>query len=161
MKKRDLKKGISLVEVVIGSAIILVAFLSLIGTYNVFLRASFANTNTVQASLLVEEGIEAIRIFRDSGWMANIAPLSNNTDYYFYWNSSTWTATTTSVLVDGIYERKFVLAPVYRSSSDVIAPSGTLDANIKKATVTVSWLSPAGATTSLSAATYITNLFAN
>ena len=159
------KKGISLIEVLLGAAIITGAMVTLVAMYNVYLRAAFQNTKTIQASLLIQEGIEAARLLRDQSWTYNLAPLSNQTNYYFSWNSGTsmWETTAVNTFTDSIFERKIVFSQVCRNSSDVIAtcPASYTDTSIRLATVTVSWLSASGATTSLSVATYLTDLFSN
>jgi Tfp pilus assembly protein PilV len=155
------KRGMSLVEVVVGSTIILVAFLALLTTYNLYLKSTFNNSRIIQASLIAEEGIEATRLMRSSNWTSNIANLSNGVSYYFSWDGSKWVSSTLNVYVDNSFERKFVLSPVYRDSNDKIASSGTLDASTKLVTVTVSWRDSGGATSTRSLSTYLTNIFGN
>ncbi len=165
MRKEISGSGFSLVEVMIGSSIILIGFFALISAFNGYLRIASANANTLQASLLAEEGIEAVRLLRDNGYAANISALSNDTNYYLSWNGSGWVATTTRILVDSLYERKFVLSAVNRdNATDRIstAASGvTVDTHARKATVTVSWLNQSRATTTVSLATYVTDIFSN
>lgn len=162
MREVDAKRGMSLVEVVIGATIVLVGFLSLVGVYNVYLRNGFQNINKVQAALLAEEGIEALRLIRSTSWTGQIAPLSVGSPYYFLWNGSGWVSSTSNIFIDGIYERKFVVSSVSRDASGKIVTSGGAnDSGTKKMTVTVSWRTPKGATTSLSIATYLTNIFSN
>ena len=153
-------KGIGLVEVLIATAIILITLSGLIAAYNFYLKNALLNLKTLQASLLAEEGIEALRSLRDTGFATQIVPLGTGTTHYFGWTGSTFTATTSNILIDGFYERKFVLDPVYRDSADKIAGGGTLDPNTKKVTVSVSWR-VGNSTTTRSIATYLTNLFNN
>ena len=166
MKTASSQRAFSLVEVMVAITIILVAFLALVTLFGNYVRIAASNTNTVQASLLAEEGIEAVRLLRDGGYSANIGALSNGTNYYLSWNGSGWIATTTQVVTDGVYKRSFVLSAVNRdNTTGQIKPAGsgtTLDTNARGVAVTVSWL-PVGssATTSVSVSTYITNIFAN
>lgn len=159
MRSRLTEKGISLVEVVVGSAIILLALTGLIAAYNIFIRAGGATLNTIQASYLLEEGVEAVTVLRDYGWTSNIANLSAGTKYYLSWNGSRWISTTVATTT-GIYTRYFTLQNVNRDANDNIATVGTLDPGTKKLTINVSWQSSA-TTTSRSVSTYITNLFNN
>jgi hypothetical protein len=152
-------KAFGLVEVVIAISIFTTAFLSLSVTYQYYLRHALANETTVKGAFLLEEGIEAIKIMRDNGWTSKIASLTVNQTYYLYFNNTTWVSTTTAETI-GDFSRSFKLAPVYRDGNSDIASSGTLDSNIKKATVTLSWFD-AGTTTVKSMTTYITNLFSN
>lgn len=155
-------RGVSLVEVVVGSAIILLAIGAITATFTLFLRSEFDNVNQVQAALLAEEGIEAIRSIRDAGYTTGILPLSTSTPYYLVWNSasSTWATSTSMSLVDGQFLRKVTFANVYRNATDDIAATGTYDSGTRLVTVRVSWAAPGG-TTTRTLSTYIANLFSN
>lgn len=149
--------GFGLVEVVVGVALLTIAFLSLATTYNFYLVRTLANESTVKASFLLEEGMEAIKVIRDNGWTTNIASLSTGQIYSLVFYNGAWVSTTTAEVIDG-FTRSFLLSSVYRDGNSDIADSGTLDSNAKKATMTVSWFD-AGTTTTKSISTYITNLF--
>ncbi len=165
MKKARRHGGFSLAEVAVAAAIILAGFAALLSSFGSYIRIAAANSYSVSGSLLAEEGIEAVRLMRDDGYAAKVGSLANGADYYLSWNGSAWISTTTRSLVDGLYERKFVLAAVNRDNASgqiSAAASGvTLDPDAKKVTVTVAWRTPAGATTTLSIPTYLTNLFSN
>ncbi len=138
-----MNKGLTLVEVVIASAIILAAIVTLLGVHTLYLKVALANTDSVKAAFLLEEGIEETRYLRDDSWSANIAGL---------------TSTTTSI---DNFERMVTLSAVYRDSNgDIVSSGGTLDTNTKLITSSVSWMVN-GATTTKSISTYLTNLYAN
>lgn len=85
MVKNNLKKyisGFSLIEVIIGLGIITVVLTSIILSLQFFIKASLLNTEKVQASFLLEEGIEIPRFLRDDSW-SNITGLTVDTSYYF------------------------------------------------------------------------------
>ncbi len=154
------RRGISLVEILVGVAVLLMALTGLITAYNVFVAAGTKTAHTLQATYLLEEGVEAVASIRDFGFTSNIANLTVGTNYYLSWNGSRFVSTTTVSKIDNVYTRYFTLAAVSRDSNDAIAASGTVDTGTKKLTVFVSW--PNGATTtSRSVSTYITNLFGN
>lgn len=159
------KGGFALIEIIVGASIMLVVLTGIISGYGGYLRATARNTLSLQATYILEEGIEATRILRDFGWSANIAALTTGATYYFSWNGTRWVTTAVPVVIDGAFTRTLVLSPVYRDANQDIAGGGSLDVNTKKATVTVSWGSTttpnvyAGGTKSLSV--YITNLFNN
>ncbi len=154
-------RGVALVEVVISSAIFLIAVLGITAAFSLSLKASLQNTSKVQATLLAEEGIEAMRAVRDGGWTSKIVPLTAGTSYYLYWTGTNWTSTTTYALVDSTFERKVVLGSVSRDSNqNIVLSGGTNDANTRKVTVTVSWREGT-ATSTKSLATYLTNIFGN
>ncbi|MFC1623666.1 hypothetical protein ACFL05_00925, partial [Patescibacteria group bacterium] len=157
MSKNILKKGISLLEVVIGISIIFVLVVSVVSTYNFFFRVAQKNTKTVKVEFLLEEGAEALRSIRDSGW-EDFVNISSDTDHHLIFEEGVWKSTENNIYTDDIFERKFIITDVYRDNEDDISETGTLDSGSKKAEVFVSW-SESGATTTQSISTILTNLF--
>ncbi len=163
---RKNNKGFSLVEVVIGAAIMGTSMIAIINAYSYFLRIESFGSKTVAATYLLEEGIEGMRYIRDTGWTAHIASLSTTTTYYLSLTSSagigTWQATTTRQTYDNIFVRTINLSDVKRDTiTKNISSIGVFDPNIKKITVTVSWLGPSGTTTSRTLSTYLANMNSN
>ena len=153
-------KGFGLIEIVIGSAIILSGILAIIASYTAYVQYALSNEKNVEAENLLEEGLEAMSYLRDKGWAANISTLSTTTTYYLSWNSSYWATTTTARYVDGLFLRSINLGDVRRDATDAIAASGTYDPNTKKITATVSFWQ-GHATTTQSSSTYIANIYSN
>lgn len=131
--------GMALVEIVVGLAIISISLISLLSNYRAHLKAVSANIESIKATYLAEETLEVVRFLRDSSWTKNIANLSDDTDYYIYWDGNVWVSTTTPQLIDD-FSRSFKLSSV----------NG--DENVKKVDVTVD---------TKTFSTYITNLFKN
>jgi len=160
MKKiNTYKSGFGLIEIVIGVTILSGALFSFSLFYQKALQVGSQTTELVQASFLLEEGVEAVKIIRDEGWQANIANLTTGTPIYLSFVGGTWATSTTNVYIKE-FERYFVVDDVYRDVNDDIAVSGVLDAGTKKITVTVNWWSNISNTTSTKTiTTYITDLF--
>ncbi|MDO8493030.1 MAG: hypothetical protein Q7S19_00590 [bacterium] len=152
--------GSGIIEVVVGLAIISVGIFSILRTYNYYIKFAIAHRYDVQLALLAEEGIEAVKLLRDTGWATKITPLSSGTNYSLAYATSSWASTTTIKYIDGRFNRTFILSDVYRDSNDRIASSGTLDPNTKKVIVSV-FARNILATTTKSISTYITNIFGN
>lgn len=151
-------RGTSLAEVVIGAGIISLFLWSVVLFYG---NAHFLNTEVMrltQSAYLLEEGAEAIRQIRDFGWNDNIATLTAGTSYYLSFNGTRWVATTNNVMIDGVFERKFVVSNVNRDSNQDIAEIGSSDLDTKKVDISVSWLRQQSTTTQ-TLAVYLTNLF--
>lgn len=154
---RFYNRGMALIEIMIGAAIITTAILTIIGSYTIYVQYAMANSGNVQAAYLAEEGIEVMTYFRDKGWSAIIKPLSTTTTYYLTFNGADW-ATTTIPQVDGSFVRKITLKDVKRDINGKITLSGgTYDSDTKEITVTVDYFQGQG-TTTRSVVTYITNL---
>ena len=124
--------GIGLIEAVAGVSIISVFIFSLMLASQLSQKIVGESVRNTQASFLLEEGVDTVKILRDTGWGSGIGSLAAGTDYYFSYNGTTWVSTNSNVYIDGIFERKFVLNNVYRNASDDIAASGTLNHTKKK-----------------------------
>lgn len=155
--------GFTLIEIVLATGMLTTFMLSISLYYKKILDVSQETTRHIQSGFLLEEGIEAIKLLRDTSWTSKIATLSTGTTYYLYWTGTTWTSTTTKQVVENVFTRSFTVANVNRDASDNIASSGgTLDAGSKKFTITVtSQLKGGKATTTDSAEAYVMNLFNN
>ncbi len=153
--------GLSLVEVIIATSIILIFATAAIGVHTMYTKVSSSNVDLVKAAYLAEEGIEAVKLLRATSWDSNITPLSLGTPYYLEFVGGVWRTTTTPGVIDSRFERKIILSAVSRnSSSDIVSSGGTTDQNARKITATVSW-SDRGATTTKAIDAYITNFFDN
>jgi type II secretory pathway pseudopilin PulG len=157
MKKTQ---GMALVEIVVGATIISMIAWAAASTYNTYISYALTNQKNVQASYLLEEGLEVVTYFRNKSWLGNIAPLSTSTTYYLLWSGTDWATTTTAQRIDGEFLRSVAIADVKRDGSDRIASSGTFDPNTKKITTTVSYFQ-GHSTTTRSISTYITNIYGN
>ncbi len=158
-----LKAGISLVEVVIGTALILLSLTGLTTAYTFYLKAGLKNTDSLKSIFLLQEGVEAVTLLRDDAW-SNLSSLPAGTPYYLSWNGTKWVSTTTPELIDAVFTRTITLDSVYRKTAgndivEVSAPdTKTLDPNARKLTVRVVW-GTASTTQSRQVVTYLTNLF--
>jgi len=152
--------GIGLIEAVAGISIVSIFIFSLMLATQLSQKIVGESVRNIQASFLLEEGVDAVKIFRDTSWSSGIGNLIAGQNYFFSYNGTTWVSTNNNVYIDEIFERKFVLNNVYRDANDDIAPSGMLDSGTKKATIGVSWLGRTGTTTK-SASFYLTDLFSN
>lgn len=160
-KQINFKKGVGLVEIIVAVFVFTTVLGSLIAASNLYLSGAEDNLKSAKAAYLAQEGIEAIKIFRDIKW-TNISSLTaSTTTYYLVWNTSsstnnTWATTTTATTTDS-FTRTFKVYSVYRDSNGRIQTSGTLDAYTRKAVVSISWLSKKGTTTK-TLSSYITNV---
>ncbi len=146
-----------MVEIIIGSAIMLVGILAISVSFNTYLEYSLSNQKNVEATYLLQEGIEVMTFFRDKGWTNNISRLSTTTTYYLTFSSNTWATSTSPQYVDGLFLRSINVYDVRRDANDDIAVSGTYDSNIKLVTATVSYFQGKGTTTK-SMSKYIVNI---
>jgi prepilin-type N-terminal cleavage/methylation domain-containing protein len=150
------KKGFSLVEVLVAVSIISLSVFAIMSSAQKSVKLSSQSLNKAQASYLLEEGAEAVKIVRDNNW-STISGLTIGTTYYPTFTGGTWTLSTTPTTV-GIFTRTVVLATVYRDNFDDIASSGTTDAGTKKVTVTVTWPNSDGTATD-TVSFYISDIF--
>lgn len=151
-----------MVELLIASAIIASSFVAILGIYATLSALSLRSLPKMQAAMIAEEGVEALRSMRDAGYTANIAGLSTSGTYYLVYSQATsrYSATTSTTVLDSKFYRTIQIANVYRDASYNIASSGTLDADTKRATVTVSWQDK-NATSTYVLQSYLFNIFDN
>ncbi|MCK5492308.1 MAG: prepilin-type N-terminal cleavage/methylation domain-containing protein [Candidatus Omnitrophica bacterium] len=154
------KKGFGLIEIIVSVFIITSVFSAFYLFYQKALYIEQRSTMFIQANLLLEEGVEVVKLFRDDSWQNNIVSLSTSTSYYLNFTGTTWEATTTEILIDPVFDRTVVFEDVFRDGNDDIDPSGTHATGTLKLTVQVEWLDR-GATTSQSVQTYIADIFDN
>lgn len=153
------KSGFGMVEAIVAISIIGIFAVLAISVNTFFAEISMKNKNFITASFLAEEGFEAIKFLRDTSWNSNIQTLSNNTDYYLYFNSS-WIATTTIQSENNFY-RTFSVNEVYRDGSgSIVSSGGTLDMGTKFVEIEVAWPTKTGTSTKILKG-YITNIFEN
>ncbi len=155
MKRTD--QGLSLVELLVGASILSIFIVSLVVVFQNLLVRSFNSVERVQASYLLEEGIEAVKALRDENWDENIDGLTFGDTYYLDYVSGLWIPVSSQPeFIDGVFDRSFILEAVERDGNDVITDSGTVDPNTVKVSVFVSW-AQGTATTTRTLETYITN----
>ncbi len=147
-----------MVEVLITAAIMTGSILAVTAVAQKSIYVAREAFHVNQATFLLEEGAEAVRIARDSGWN-NISTLTIGTTYYPSFSGGTWILSTTSNVV-GIFTRTVVLANVNRDTStqDIVSSGGTLDPNTKLVTVTVTWIE-GGSTITKTLQFYIMDVF--
>ncbi|MFC1757007.1 hypothetical protein ACFLZC_02545 [Patescibacteria group bacterium] len=154
-----MNKGFTILEVVLGVSIIAISMFSLMTVLNMSFQLMEESTRGIQASFLLEEGLESIRTLRDTSWDDNITTLSSDNAYYLVFSGGIWSSTSSNVFIDDIFDRSFVVNDVYRDSNDDIVNSGgSLDESTKKFTVSVSWSTKNGTTTK-SISAFLSDLF--
>jgi prepilin-type N-terminal cleavage/methylation domain-containing protein len=154
------KSGFSLVEVMVACLIISLTTIALMSATANGIKLSDTALRQVQASSLMEEGVEAVKSIRDTSW-ATISTLSLDTTYYlsFDINTNTWSlGTDPTAVIDEMFTRTVIISAVSRDENDDIASSGTVDEGTKKVDVSVSWLY-AGETNSKNISFYLADIF--
>lgn len=160
MTHNQSERGVGMLEIVIAVAIISAAFFSVLQISTFTLKVMQDRNDKAKALAYAQEGIEAVRNMRDGGWTANISGLTFGSIYYLATSGSQWALTGTNPgALDGKFARTIVLANVSRDINDnIVTTGGTDDPKTKKATVIVSWGSPAK---SVQLVTYITDILKN
>lgn len=160
-----MKRGFSLIEIAVGVAVLLAAFVAVISAFQLALQRGRATLERIQAATLAEEGVEATALLRDSGW-SNLASLAVGTPYDLVWNGAAWATTLTPQTIDGVFLRTVTVSEVYRRDADrdVVPPNSpdpkSVDTGTKKVTVRVTWATstPSGGGEEVLEA-YLMNLF--
>src|SRR3989338_8607603 len=156
--------GFGVIEVLIASGIIAATIFSLYYVFVLGNRLSADAGNKISANFLAEEGLEAARFLRDSGWQSNILGLQPGTNYYILFDkiNSVWSmAVSAPPQIDAVFYRTLTVENVSRDSNDdIVSSGGTVDPETKKINIEVAW-SGKGATSTMVLSTYLTDLFDN
>lgn len=152
-----ISRGSTLLEVLVVAGILASIALGVFGSLSLLSRFHQKNMLTIKGQLLAEEGIEAVRYLKASGW-STLSNIPKDTPRYLAVLPSSWSVTTTPEVIDGAWYRSFILTSVYRdASSDIVSSGGTVDPNTLLITSSVSW-AWRGSTSTASYQSYITNL---
>ena len=154
-------KGFSLVEILIGVSIISVSLMLIVNLETGISKIGFGSTSRVQAGMLAEEGVTAIRDMRNYSWQ-KINVLNNGISYRIYWDQTDkmWKATTSIILIDNKFDRTITFSAVNRdvTTFDIVSNGGVVDYGTRKFVVDVSWQDDKG-TSTRSLTSYIYNIF--
>lgn len=154
------QKGSLMIEVLVVAAIITASVLGASGVAQKSIYVSRGALHRAQASMLLEEGAEVVKILRDNNW-TNISGLSTtaNSNYYPTFSGGTWSLSSTPSTV-GIFTRTVKMSSVSRDSStkDIVSSGGVDDAGTKMFTVNVSWLEGTESK-SVDLSFYVSNIF--
>lgn len=132
------RQGFSMVEIIVSASIFLTVVVGFVAAFDAFTKLTQHTAEQTAASLLLEEGAEAVLLLRDLGWAENIGSLALEQPYSLHWTGATYVATSTDAVIEGAYVRHLTLASVERNGSDVIVESGTIDPDTLYATLSVS-----------------------
>lgn len=147
------KKGISIIELLVVAAIIVIGLVGLLSAATFSLKFSRLIKENETAKTLAEETLEAVRNFRDgTTWNTNgLGVLSLNTNYHPEKTSGEWSLVLGEETINN-FTRKVVIKKVFRDANSNIAPTGAEDTNTKLVTATISWSNRA-----VEVSTYLTN----
>ncbi|HNW71343.1 MAG TPA: hypothetical protein PKZ36_01470 [Candidatus Paceibacterota bacterium] len=149
--------GFLMIEILIAISIIVASVFSAMAVSSRAILVSHQSVHISQASFLLEEGAEVVRIIRDNSW-DNISSLDNLTTYYPVYADSAWSLSAIPSQV-GIFTRTITISSVNRdSATGDISDSGTDDPGTKLVTVNVSW-QEGSKNMSKSLSFYISNIF--
>lgn len=154
--RSQINLGFALVEVLVATAIITGSVIATINVAQKSIQISRLSLHQAQATLLLEEGAEAVRSIRDTSW-TGISSLASGTSYYPTY-TGIWVLSPTSSTI-GSFTRTVTFTNVLRDSNgDIVSSGGTADTGTRQVTVSVSW-SELGTTQTKSLSFYIANIF--
>lgn len=148
-----MRDGFGLIEIIIVVSIVTVTLFAFLQVGIAGIKLLRNEKENLEAVLLLQEALEAVRSVRDESWTANIALLTNGTAYYPVVENSKWKLTASNPgLVNNKYARSVSFEQVLRDGEDKISSTGTTDPDTRKVMAAVSWSDK-----TRTIATYITN----
>jgi prepilin-type N-terminal cleavage/methylation domain-containing protein len=159
MNYKTKKSGFALIEVLVAVVILTSAALGIVTVASKSLAISQDNIKSYQASLAMQEAVEAVKLARLGSW-SNITSLSVGTNFGMSWSGTNWTIGGTPSENSQGFTRTIILSDVYRDtvSDDIVTSGGTLDSGTKKITITNSFTSR-GQTKTQTVEFYIFDIF--
>jgi Tfp pilus assembly protein PilV len=147
--KKSHTKGFSIVEIVVGAAIVVTIVSGVAAAWQAYLKMSNTAARNAQSALLTQEAGEALRTMRDISWNTNIYPMWNTagTPYQLYWTGTQYQATTSDIVLQNQFIRTIVFATVNRDAitANISTTSGVIDNKTAQVAITIY---PSSATTS-------------
>lgn len=125
----SLTKGITLVEVVLGIAMISGVLVTVALTLTVFMQSADLALERTSALYLAEEGIAVMQYLRSDDW-DTISAQSVGTPFYLTLATSTIGLSGSPEVIAGTYTRRITLNNLYRNSSGDIVGSGDAGASV-------------------------------
>jgi len=154
------ERGFTIVEIIIAIVVVVSVFGTILSFFSLDIKNSARNRTRLQAILLAQEAMEAVRNFRDNTiWSENgLGILIAGTNYHPVVASSGWSIVSGNEIT-GIFTRNIVFYNTSRGVNDdiesVYNPANN-DPDTKKVMVMVSWDDQYGPA-SESLTSYITN----
>lgn len=147
--------GSLLVEVLIVMGLMALLLPALVGAIITTKQGEAQRDNRVQATGLLKEAIEAVRVVREDKW----SNVEVNGTYHPVVSGPTWALSPGTELING-FTRSIIISDVYRNSGAIVTSGGSIDPSTKKMVVTVSWLLPTSSSisTELYLSRYLDNL---
>ncbi len=133
-----LQKGQSLVELLIAMGLAAVLLPALLTGFATTRAGRAQQDQRQQATLLVQESREAVRVIKEKGW----GSFAINGTYHPVVSGTTWVFLSGSEQINGI-TRQILISDVYRDPGGAIVTSGgAIDLSTKQIVTTASWNSP-------------------
>lgn len=149
--------GLGVVEILVAIFIVGVAFSSLAIASTISFKLIAHQENSLKASFLSQEAIEAIRCLKEEDW-ASIETLNPGDSYYLIKSGEPlmWGLVNGIETIDN-FSRTIIIENVYRDANDnIIESGGTLDEGSYKINATTSWAEK-GKIYQVSLVDYLTN----
>ena len=139
MKDINFNKGQTLVELLIVIALLAILLPAIVMGLIASRDGKPQQEKRVQASQLMKESGEVVRIIREGGW----ANIETNGTFHPESSGTEWTLASGSETINGI-TRQIVISDVYRDSvtNAIVETGGVLDPSTKKIELSASWLLP-------------------
>ena len=140
-KKNNIRKsaGFMVVEVLIATSIIAASVLAATAVAQKSINVSRQALHSLQASFLLEEGAEVMRILRDNSW-STFVDANYGTPYGLVFSSSQWTLSGSSSTT-GIFTRRITFYTVERDAvtGDIISTGGLSNTDTVLLVIEVTW----------------------
>jgi len=130
-------RGFSIIEIIVACAIFLGTMAAFITASDILRDLDSRVEDKTHASLLIEEGAEAILLLRDLDWANNLAVVTLDSTYWLYWDGDSYELSEVAVAVAGKYWRQVTFRAVERDGAGTLVESGTTDTDTLKVEIEI------------------------
>lgn len=131
--------GISLIELLLTMGLMALLIPALTTGFVASRDSIPQENNRSDATALLNEAIESIRIAREDAW----SNVSSDGTYHPEISGNTWNLASGPETINDIFERQIVISAVQRDGNgNIVASGGTTDPSTKEITVSVTWETP-------------------
>jgi len=126
---RPYSKGMSMVEIVIAAAIVILVVTAASQVWQLYFSVSRESSQKAHSAVLTEGAAEYFYFLRDQSWSRLIAPIPLDNPIYLSWNGYFFATSSSPATIDNQYSVQIIFSEIYRDTDfDIVPPVGNINA---------------------------------
>lgn len=126
---RSYSKGMSMVEIIIAAAIVILVVTAASQVWQLYFTVSRNSSQKAHSAVLTEGAAEYFYFLRDRSWSQLIAPIPLDSPIYLSWSGYSFATSSSPMTIDNQYSVQIVFSEIYRDTDfDIVPPVGNINA---------------------------------